>query len=512
MGSGVPGSTVINSALLVQNGASGQQLLTDVSEAERTRALERFQILRPCLEHGVPLAQLSRERKLQLRTLQRWLRAYRQRGLLGLVRMSRADRGARRRISADLEQLIEGLALRRPPLSSAAVHREICAIARAQGWREPSYATVYSIIQALPADLVSLAHDGPKVYADRFELLYRREASRPNEMWQADHTPLDLWILDERSEPARPWLTIVLDDYSRAVAGYALSLHAPSSIQTALALRQAIWRKGEAHWSVCGIPETFYNDHGSDFTSHHLEQVAAELRMAVVFSTAGKPRGRGKIERFFGTVNQLFLCHQPGFTPPGSAPAKPVLTLPELDARLHDFLVETYQRREHSETNEPPQARWESGAFLPRLPESLDQLDLLLLTVAKPRRVHQDGIHFQGFRYMDLTLSAYVGEDVVIRYDPRDMAEVRVYYRDAFLCRAINPELAGETVGLKDIIRARNHRRRELRATLAERQATIEVLLGLRRGAEQEALLPEPEPQSSPRPSDRPRLKRYYNE
>ena len=36
----------------------------------------------------------------------------------------------------------------------------------------------------------------------------------------------------------------------------------------------------------------------------------------------------GKVERIFGTVNQLFLCHQPGYTPPGSAPAKPVLTLP----------------------------------------------------------------------------------------------------------------------------------------------------------------------------------------
>ena len=142
--------------------------------------------------------------------------------------------------------------------------------------------------------------------------------------------------------------------------------------------------------------------------------------MAVVFSTVGKPRGRGKIERFFETVNQLFLCHQPGYTPPGSTRAKPVLTLPELDARLHQFLVETYRRRVHTETNEPSQARWEAGAFLPRLPESLDQLDLLLLTVAKPRRVHQDGIHFQGFRYLDVTLSAYVGEDVVIRYDPRD--------------------------------------------------------------------------------------------
>src|SRR6266704_988778 len=80
----------------------------------------------------------------------------------------------------------------------AAVHREAVAIARAQGWSEPSYSTVYSVIRALPAALVSLAHDGPKAYADRFELLYRREASRPNEMWQADHTPLDLWILDER--------------------------------------------------------------------------------------------------------------------------------------------------------------------------------------------------------------------------------------------------------------------------------------------------------------------------
>jgi hypothetical protein len=149
------------------------------------------------------------------------------------------------------------------------------------------------------------------VYADRFELLYRREASRPNQMWQADHTPLDIWILDERGRPVRPWLSVILDDYSRAVAGYALSLHPPSSIQT---------------------------------------------------------------------------------------------------------------------------------------------------------------------------------------------------------CRAINPELAGETVALKDIIRARNQRRRELRATLTERQAIVEALLGLRRGPEPELPLAEPEPANAASPPARPRLKRYFNE
>jgi len=190
-----------------------------------------------------------------------------------------------------------------------------------------------------------------------------------------------------------------------------------------------------------------------------------------------------------------------------------VLTLPELDARLRTFLVDTYDRQPHSETGDPPQARWEANGFLPRLPESLEQLDLLLLTVAKPRRVRQDGIHFQGFRYIDLTLAAYVGEDVTIRYDPRDLAELRVYFGESFLCRAINPELAGETVALKDIIRARNQRRRELRTTLAEREATVEALLRLRRGEEPdpEQLFPEPELASST-PPVRPRLKSYFNE
>jgi putative transposase len=53
-----------------------------------------------------------------------------------------------------------------------------------------------------------------------------------------------------------------------------------------------------------------------------------------------------------------------------------------------------------------PRARWEAADFVPRLPETPEQLDLLLLTVAKPRRVHQDGIHFEVFRCLDITLAA----------------------------------------------------------------------------------------------------------
>ena len=43
----------------------------------------------------------------------------------------------------------------------------------------------------------------------------------PNDIWQADHTELDLMVLDETGRPARPWLTVILDDRSRAIAGYS---------------------------------------------------------------------------------------------------------------------------------------------------------------------------------------------------------------------------------------------------------------------------------------------------
>jgi hypothetical protein len=57
---------------------------------------------------------------------------------------------------------------------------------------------------------------------------------RPNEIWQADHTQLDLWVVTPSGSPARPWLTVIEDDHSRVIAGYAVNLGAPSALQTAL--------------------------------------------------------------------------------------------------------------------------------------------------------------------------------------------------------------------------------------------------------------------------------------
>ncbi len=91
--------------------------------------------------------------------------------------------------------------------------------------------------------------------------------------------------------------------------------------------------------------------------------------------------------------------------------------------------------------------------------------------------MHRDGIHVHGLRYLALNLADYVGEPVTVRYDPRDLAEIRVFHHDTYLCTAMAPELANATISLRDLQAARTSRRRALRSQLAERLTLAEQLL-----------------------------------
>lgn len=439
---------------------------------------KRLAVLSPHLHDAVPLAVAAKRAGVPLRTAQRWLSRYRSDGAAALKRSGRADRGERR-IPAELVELIEGLALRRPPPQIAQVHRIVAGVAVERGLPAPSYNSVRRVIRRLDRGLVALAHHDPDVYRDQFELVLRREALQPNDVWQADHTELDVQIRDGSGRAVRPWLTVVLDDHSRAVAGYALFLGSPTAAQTALALRQAIWRKADPRWPVCGIPATLYSDHGADFTSTHIAHVCADLRMQLVHSTPGRPRGRGKGERFFGTITTELLPTLAGHIPPGNhgrPVTPPSLTVTQLDEAVGEWIVGTYLQRGHPETQQSPAQRWTTGGWLPRMPDSLEALDLLLLTVRTPRKVQRDGIHLHGLRYFATTLAPYVGEEVAIRYDPRDLAEIRVYHRDEFLCRAVAPEIAAAAISMQDLQAARNERRRELRQHLTARRSLAELL------------------------------------
>ena len=327
-------------------------------------------------------------------------------------------------------------------------------------------------MRSLDPALVTLALEGPASYRDRHELVLRRRADRPNQTWQSDHTQLDILIVGTDGKPDRPWLTTVMDDYSRAICGYTVFTGAPSALNTALALRQAIWRKSDPAWAMCGLPDILHVDHGSDFTSHHLERTAIALHIRIIHSIVGRPQGRGKVERFFGTVNTELLATLPGHLGPGSRTPTPAVDLPALDRMIGAF-VAVYNDRRHSELGISPRDAWVADGWLPRMPDSLEDLDTLLLTVPKNRIVQRDGIHFQGQRYLSPTLAPFVGHTLTIRYDPRDISEIRVYDHDTFICVAIDESHPNLRLSLREIESARRARRRELRKSINERIPTV---------------------------------------
>lgn len=114
--------------------------------------------------------------------------------------------------------------------------------------------------------------------------------------------------------------------------------------------------------------------------------------------------------------------------------------------------------------------RWKAATRIPRMPESPEALDLMLLHVGKTRKVRRDGIRFKTFRYFDLALSKYVTEEVSIRYDPRDMSEIFVYADGAFVGKAYCRELEGKETNLREIIRERKRLKNEVKAAVLERQ------------------------------------------
>lgn len=76
---------------------------------------------------------------------------------------------------------------------------------------------------------------------------------------------MDVLLVDQHGELlSRPWLTTVIDTYSRWIMGINLGFDAPSSQLVALALRQAILPKGYAweyklhcEWGTYGKQNTF---------------------------------------------------------------------------------------------------------------------------------------------------------------------------------------------------------------------------------------------------------------
>ena len=119
------------------------------------------------------------------------------------------------------------------------------------------------------------------------------------ELWQADamHGPR---IADERGRKRKTYLLAIIDDATRLIP-YASFTFADNTPQFLLVLREAIARRG--------LTKRLYVDNGSSFRSRQLAIICARLGITLIYARPRHASGKGKIERWFRSVRQMFLSH-----------------------------------------------------------------------------------------------------------------------------------------------------------------------------------------------------------
>jgi putative transposase len=379
----------------------------DSKRVERARAvgLFRYQLIREAadpahstrqrgrLVRAIAAAQhtdpFGRRVRVSRQTVDRWIRDWRNGGFDALVP---SPRQVSQRTPAEVLDLAVALKKENPQRTAAGVRR----ILRAQlGW-SPDETT-------LCRHFTRLGLMGAAI-PDTAGVFGRFEASRPNELWTGDalHGP----VVAGR----KTFLFAFIDDQSRALVGYRFG-HAEDTVRLAAALRPALASRG--------VPESIYVDNGSAFVDAWLLRACAKLGIKLTHSTPGRPQGRGKIERVFRSVRDQFLVEVTGGHEAGRHHVADLATLNRLFAA---WTEQVYHRSVHSETGQPPMARWTAGGPFP-LPTPAQLAEAFLWeehrTVTKTALVSLHGNTYQ----VD---PALVGRRVELVFDPFDLATIEI--------------------------------------------------------------------------------------
>jgi putative transposase len=317
----------------------------------------------------------------------------------------------------------------------------------------PNLRTAYRLVREADSYTMLCLKEG-KASADRRLRMVKHGARsfRILERIEIDHTPLDLFLIDERTwlPLGRPTLTMAIEHFSRMPYGYYLSFGDPSAAAVVGALRHGILPKTlhqsalpnlpiEHDWPVYGMFETLVTDNGLEFHGIDIEGLANDLGFVIVYCPKRQPRFKGVIERYLKTINYYFAHQLPGtsmarFTERGDYdPQKhAILTLGEFQQIFEKWMLDVYAETIHRGIKTTPRQRWREGLAVhtPELPDLTSFLSRIGRSAH--RKLRKTGIELFGNFYSDDALSPMLmrfGEGVTVRvvFDPENLAEILVW-------------------------------------------------------------------------------------
>jgi putative transposase len=443
-------------------------------------------------------------------TIYRWIKES-EAGIYSLLRKrpTVVEGKSFRSISKEVETVIKNFYQAPGAPKAAAAYRKTVKFCEETGLEIPSRPTVFRFIAHLEEtepDICCFTRRGKEAWLEKYAPHgIRAEPERVMHIVMGDHHKLDRFI-EYGGKPVRPWLTMWFDVKSRCPVGWTVSVQANGET-IALALRHMMTPKKrkktmpdgqiiEETLELGGFPETLYIDNGEDYKSRLKKGLAlkefamlpesldlcAHLGVKTVFATPYRPQAKAHIERFFGTLAGQFSPEHISWC--GANPGERIAgydehkllkqgklqTLFELAEELDDWILNLYLETVHTSIQEKPLVAHLAGSGEKArqgwpVTEDLD----ILLHVKEKAMVYKEGIRRFNRLYWHNALDALAGQNVIIRYDPGHIGELRIFtLKGGFICTATNAELM-KYDACKEDIKKINKRRKQRKLEITER-------------------------------------------
>jgi len=425
------------------------EVLSRASGRELRRANEIFDLVRS--GHRVP--------GVPARTLRRWKQRMREaeleygRPYLGLLRQPNKGNPEPKLPQQSLalmdhviEHCYETLVQRR----RRAAYGELVRLCELDGILCPSYLTFCRRVKIANRYRQTLKRRGPRAayqvgeFVSYLDRMPARHGDRPFEISHIDHTQADIEARHSRTGCVlgRPWLTFMVDAFSRRILAFHLTFDPPSYRSCMAVIRECVRRYNR-------LPDTMVVDGGKEFAGVYFETLLAMYGCIKKTRPAAKARFGSVIERLFGTTNTQLFYNLSGntqltknvrqITKAVSPKTLAVWTLPDLHARLAEWAYEIYDQIEHPALGQNPRAAYEQGIAETGLRQQrLIPYDdaFLLATMPSTRKgsakvIANKGVQINGLYYWTRAFSdpALVGEQVPVRYEPFDAGIAFAYVR-----------------------------------------------------------------------------------
>lgn len=424
-----------------------------LTEEEETLAKWRLEIITPFLDtfaDPINIKKMAKKYGVGVSTIYKWRARYQKtRHLSALIdREGRGGKG-KSKLSEEQERIVDEAieVVYFDKKSVAKTFREVTIQCTAGNIPIPNINTVKKRIAAKTEDTVTKFRRSRQKAEELFKGKPGKipDAKHPFAIVQIDHTKLDIILIDPiyRKPLGRPWLTLLVDVYSRCPVGYYLSLDPPGNFGTGQAIANAIYPKHKLlakyglndEWPCWGVMKIIHCDNAGEFHSKMTESACLAYGIGIQWRPKKKPRYGAHIERLMGTFNEE-IHSLPGTTFSNSqerkffeydSKSRAAFTLDEFEKWLVTYITKVYLIRPHGGIGMTPLAKLKKGLMgegglpatgLTELHEDEDTLRLDFMPMYA-RTIQSSGVQIDNMEYFHQTLSPYINMKEEFEFDKK---------------------------------------------------------------------------------------------